>query len=220
MATRMERERQVSCPQCGAPAPFRGTTVSLVCEHCGSTVVRTGVDVRLIGKVSAMVDDGSPVLLGAKGSFAGRGFEIVGRLQLRYARGAWSEWFLQFADGPGWLADFQGNFAVTHPGPALAAIPAYFNMAIGTWHEVHGASYMVVDKRAARYQGAEGCLPFAAEPGLTFFAVDLAGPDDQFVTLDYGVDPYHTRPDVFVGRAVELAELGLDRLRRFEGWRD
>lgn len=215
----MERERQVSCPQCGAPAPFRGTAVSLVCEHCGSTVVRAGLDLRLLGRVSAVVDDGTPILLGGKGVHAGRGFEIVGRLQLRYARGAWSEWYLQFADGPGWLAEFQGNFAVTTPAPA-AAVPAFYNLAIGTWHEVHGATYMVVDKRSARYQGAEGCLPFVAEPGLTFFSVDLAGPDDQFVTLDYGVEPYQTEPDVFVGRAVELAELGLDRLRRFEGWRD
>lgn len=219
MASRMERERQVSCPQCGAPAPFRGTAVSLVCEHCGSTVVRAGVDVRLIGRVSAVVDDGSPLLLGARGSFAGRGFEIVGRLQLRYARGAWSEWYLQFADGAGWLADFQGNFAVTVPEPAVT-VPGFYNMSIGTWHDIAGASCMVVDRRAARYQGAEGCLPFVAEPGLTFFGLDLAGPDDQFVTLDYGVDPYHTRPDLYRGRAVELAELGLDHLRRFEGWRD
>ncbi|WP_434423543.1 DUF4178 domain-containing protein [Nannocystis pusilla] len=216
----MERERQVSCPQCGAPAPFRGTAVSLVCEHCGSTVVRAGVDLRLLGRVSAVVDDGSPLLLGGKGSFAGRGFEIVGRLQLRYARGAWSEWYLQFADGVGWLADFQGNYAVTTPVADGPELPGFYNMAIGTWHEVQGGEHMVVDKRAARYQGAEGILPFVAEPGLTFFSLDLAGPDDQFVSLDYGVDPYQTRPDVYLGRAVELAELGLDRLRRFEGWRD
>ncbi|MDC0717135.1 DUF4178 domain-containing protein [Nannocystis bainbridge] len=215
----MERGGQVSCPQCGAPAPFRGTAVSLVCEHCGSTVVRTGVDVRLLGRVSSVIDDGSPLLLGGKGSFAGRGFEIVGRLQLRYARGAWSEWYLQFADGVGWLADFQGNFAITVPA-AGADFPGFYDMSVGTWHEVHGAKYMLVDRRAARYQGAEGCLPFVAEPGLTFFALDLAGPDDQFVSLDYGVDPHNKRPAVYLGRAVLLAELGLDRLRRFEGWHD
>lgn len=216
----MERARQPSCPQCGAPAPFRGGAVSLVCEHCGSTVVRAGVDVRLLGKVSALVDDGSPVLLGARGSFGGLGFEIAGRLQLRYGRGAWSEWYLLLADGAGWLADFQGSYAVTRPAPAARGLPPYHSLSLGTWHEIHGFSYMVTEKRAARYQGAEGCLPFEAEPGLTFFSADLAGPDDEFLTLDYGTEPDDARPSIYLGRAVELAELGLDRVRRFAGWRD
>jgi ribosomal protein S27E len=215
----MEPARQVACPQCGAPAPFRGAAVSLVCEHCGSTLVRAGLDARLLGRVSAVLDDGSPLLLGARGRFDGRGFEIAGRLQLRYARGTWSEWYLLFADGEGWLADSHGNYAVTTPGPA-AAVPHFHDLAIGTWHEVHGLSYMVVDRREARYQGAEGCLPLVAEPGGLFFSADLAGPDDAFLTLDYGSDPHTAEPAVYRGRAVELTELGLDRLRRFEGWRD
>lgn len=232
----MERARQVSCPQCGAPAPFRGAAVSLVCEHCGSTVVRAGLDVRLLGRVSALVDDGSPILLGARGRVGDTAFEIVGRLQLRYGRGAWSEWYLLAGEpapatpatparepllqGAGWLADFQGGYALTRPVPAPPGLPAFHRLSIGTWLEVHGASYMVTEKRAARYQGAEGCLPFLAEPGLTFYSADLAGPDDGFVTLDYGTEMFADRPSVYLGRAVELAELHLDRRRRFAGWRD
>ena len=71
----------VFCPQCGAPAPFRGTLVTLVCEYCGSTIVRDGVDIALVGKVSALVDNGSPVLLGSRGRWRGVPFEIIGRLQ-------------------------------------------------------------------------------------------------------------------------------------------
>jgi hypothetical protein len=220
MGPAMDRKSQVSCPQCGAPAPFRGATVSLVCEHCGSTVVRAGLDVRLLGKVSAIVDDGSPVLLGARGSFDGLGFEIVGRLQLRYSRGAWSEWYLLFADAVGWLADFQGNYAVTRPAAIARPFPTYHNLSLGTWIEIEGAQAMVVEKRAASYKGAEGCLPFAPEPGLTFHQADLAGPDDEFLTLDYGTEPHGARPSVYRGRAVELADLRLDRMRRFAGWRD
>src|SRR5690606_14051984 len=96
----------VFCPQCGAPAPFRGTTVSLVCEYCNSTIVRTGVDFSLVGRVSALVDSGSPILLGSRGRYKGVPFEVTGRLQVTYARGTWNEWFVEFADGStGWLAD-------------------------------------------------------------------------------------------------------------------
>ena len=50
---RMHQPEQIFCPECGAPIEFRGTAVSAVCDYCDSTVVRTGVDVSLIGKVSA-----------------------------------------------------------------------------------------------------------------------------------------------------------------------
>jgi hypothetical protein len=106
----------VSCPECGAPAPFRGTTVSLVCEYCSSTIVRTGLDFELLGKVSAILDNGSPIVLGAKATFDKIPFEVVGRLQLRHGRGTWNEWFLSFADNSvGWLSDAQGSYAIVRP---------------------------------------------------------------------------------------------------------
>lgn len=220
----MDQPAKFNCPQCGAPAPFRGTAVSLVCEFCGSTVVRAGVDVRLLGKVSAIKDDGSPIVLGGKANFTGVPFEIVGRLQLAHDRGTWNEWYLLFADGKsGWLADAQGSFFITRPADRRSVaerVPAYPNLTVGTWYEVQGTSYMVIEKRAARYQGAEGSLPFEAEPNLTFYSADLAGADDEFMTLDYGTSAHHQQPTPYVGAAVDLAAIGLQPLRRFEGWRD
>lgn len=215
---------QVKCPECGAPAPFRGTAVSLVCEYCGSTVVRAGADVRLLGKVSAILDNGSPIILGAKGKHAGVPFEIVGRLQVRHLRGTWNEWYLLFADNTaGWLADAQGSYYLTRPGDHRSVsgrVPLFDNVTIGTWREVQGTSYMVTEKRSAEYQGAEGSLPFEAEPGLTFYSVDLSGPDGEFLTLDYGTTADHQQPVPYFGVAVDLSALELHPLRRFEGWRD
>jgi ribosomal protein S27E len=231
---------QIHCPECGAPAPFRGAAISLVCEYCGSTVVRTGVDVKLIGKVSALLDTGSPILLGSRGTYDGRTFEVVGRLQLRYRRGTWNEWFLQFAgDTVGWLADAQGSYSIVTPQDKNAVaekVPTYSGLAIGQPLRILGGEYVPVDRVAAEYQGAEGVLPFEAEPGVVFYSADLRGYHGEFLTLDYGSSGEHRRPTVYSGRAVELLDkptspaglkasspgrtaVALHPLRKFEGWR-
>jgi hypothetical protein len=214
---------QVHCPECGAPAPFRGTAVSLVCEYCGSTVVRMGAEVRLLGKVSALLDNGSPILLGSAGRFDGVPFEVTGRLQLRYRRGTWNEWFISFADGTGgWLSDAQGGYSVVLPKPRniiAGKLPGFAGFVLGQPIVVQGVHYVPVERRAASYQGEEGALPFVAEPGLVFQSVDLRGHDGEFMTLDYGTtDEPEDPPALYIGRAVDLAELGLQPLRKFAGW--
>lgn len=211
------------CPECGAPAPFRGTAVSLVCEYCNSTVVRTGAAVELVGKVSAIIDTGSPILLDSHGRMGNLPFQVSGRLQVTYARGTWNEWFLTFGDGNvGWLADAQGNYAIVRPqdvGLTAGRVPVYDQIAVGMELGIGNTKAVVVDMRGAAYQGAEGILPFRAEPGLTFWSVDLRGYDGEFFTLDFGNDKNHDRPIPYVGQAVDLQAIQLHPLRRFEGWR-
>ncbi|MBC8072431.1 MAG: DUF4178 domain-containing protein [Deltaproteobacteria bacterium] len=210
------------CPECGAPAPFRGTTVTLVCAYCSSTIVRTGVDLQLVGKVSAIIDNGSPVLLGSRGRHQGVPFEVSGRLQIGYGRGAWNEWFVSFADGTvGWLADALGQFAVVKPRDAsLAAgrVPQHGQLAPGGVLTLDGIALTVVDRRAASYRGAEGELPFVAVPGKVFHSADLRGERGEYVTLDYGDRGDHQRPIPYFGSSCSLAQLALHPLRRFQGW--
>jgi hypothetical protein len=218
----------ITCPECGAPVGFRGTAVSAVCEYCSSTVVRSGVNVELIGKVSALIDNGSPILLNSKGYFSERPggdnipFVVAGRLQVQYERGTWNEWFLELADGTiGWLSDAQNQFAIVRPidpNQIAGRVPTYDEFKPGVPHRIAGRIAVVVDRRGAAYKGAEGLLPFEAEPGMTFYGVDLRGYQGEFITLDWGNDRTHTEPTPYVGRAVSLAEVGLFPLRRFEGW--
>jgi hypothetical protein len=213
----------ISCPQCGAPAPFRGAAVSLVCEFCDSTVVRTGIDVKLVGKVSALVDNGSPIILGSRGRHHRTPFEVAGRLQVSYSRGTWNEWFVEFADGTtGWLVDAQGQYSLVRPkDPSIVAgrVPAFSGLQINMVLTLDGIEAVVVDRRGAAYKGAEGILPFEAEPGMVFHGADLRGWNGEFISLDYGNDPNHARPVPYIGEAIELAAVGLHPLRQFEGWR-
>jgi ribosomal protein S27E len=213
----------VQCPECGAPAPFRGAAISLVCEYCGSTVVRTGVNVELIGKVSVLLDTGSPILLDSRGTFDNLPFEVVGRLQLQHRRGSWNEWFLNFNDGTiGWLTDAQGSYSVLRPREksiVAGKVPTFRGLDVGQTLVIQGVPHVLVERRAAAYQGAEGVLPFAAEPGIQFLSADLRGHNGEFASFDYGEDRDSQSPTLYMGRAVDLGDLGLSPLRRFAGWR-
>ncbi|MCH9684628.1 MAG: DUF4178 domain-containing protein [Deltaproteobacteria bacterium] len=214
---------QIQCPQCGAPAPFRGAAVSLVCEFCDSTVVRTGVDIKLVGKVSALVDNGSPIILGSRGRHHGTPFEVMGRLQVSYSRGNWNEWYVEFADGTvGWLADAQGQYSIVRvkdQSVVAGRVPTYPELDVNMVLTIDGIEAVVVDRRGGAYKGAEGQLPFEAEPGMIFHGVDLRGWNGEFISLDYGTNPNHASPVPYMGEAIDLAEVGLHPLRQFEGWR-
>ena len=215
--------QQIFCPQCGAPAPFRGAAVSLVCEFCDSTIVRTGVDVHLVGRVSALVDNGSPIILGSRGRHHGTPFEVAGRLQVQYGRGTWNEWFIELADGNvGWLADALGQFSIVRPKNqqvVAGRVPPFSALQLNQVLVIDGLQVVVIDRRGAAYKGAEGVLPFTAEPGMIFHSADLRGFNGEFVTLDYGTQPEHTSPVPYVGEAIELSAVGLHPLRQFQGWR-
>jgi PfaD family protein len=60
--------RTASCPSCGAPLRFRGaTSVVAVCGFCKATVVRDGVNLENIGKQAELLEDHSPIRIGAAG---------------------------------------------------------------------------------------------------------------------------------------------------------
>ena len=63
-----------SCPSCGAPIEFKNTfSVAAVCEYCDTTVTRQdgGEALKNLGKISNVVEDASPIMLGARGEAFG-----------------------------------------------------------------------------------------------------------------------------------------------------
>ncbi|MEO7497576.1 MAG: DUF4178 domain-containing protein, partial [Massilia sp.] len=84
----------VSCPGCGAPVQFKShASVMAVCEFCQASVLKDAAAVKDLGKMSAVLEDFSPIQINTAGVFAARPFTVVGRIQLRYADGMWNEWF-------------------------------------------------------------------------------------------------------------------------------
>jgi hypothetical protein len=210
---------EAKCPSCGAPVRLMtSSSVAAVCSYCGTTVARSdkaGADaLENLGKISALVEDGSPLCLGAKGQFEGKRFEIVGRLQLEQDTGFWNEWFLHYAGGAtGWLGEALGQyFAVKET--VETSVPAFNALKVRMSQKINGKRYVVTEARKARCTGSEGELPFIVGQGYELPYADLRGPDGAFATIDYSEDP----PLVFLGRAVLWDELAMKDHRVFHGW--
>src|SRR5204863_3928616 len=111
--------RTASCPSCGAPLRFRGaTSIVAVCQFCKSTLVREGANIENIGKQAELLEDQSPIRIGADGKHKGIGFTIVGRIQYRYGAGVWNEWHVLMADGKSaWLSDASREYMITYLQP-------------------------------------------------------------------------------------------------------
>jgi hypothetical protein len=194
-----------NCPSCGAPVEFAiGSSAVVICNYCRSVVARTDRGPELHGVVAALIDTGSPLRIGATGSYRGIGFRITGRTQMRHqAGGLWDEWYAAFDDGRwGWLAEAQGRFYITFK--VAADVPPLASLQLG--ERLSGVQNLVVAEIGeAELLSGEGELPWVPEPGGRYAYADLTGADQRFATIDYSEEP----PAVFAGAELTLAELGL-----------
>jgi hypothetical protein len=208
--------REVACPSCGGPVTF-ASSVSLlaVCGHCRATLLRRDLDVERLGTMALLLEDRSPVQIGAEGRWRGTGFAVVGRVQVRWEHGAWNEWYCLFDDGrAGWLGEAGGEYTLTFEAQA-SSLPPWSALRPGLRLRLAGVEHEVVDVRKARVVGGEGELPFRVDSGQETAVADLRGDGGGFASLDYGDDP----PRVYLGEVVALGDLALRGLREPSSWR-
>jgi hypothetical protein len=216
IGARTLKKKGAPCPNCGGPVEFRfdGTLVT-VCEFCHSAIARDDRDFKLIGKVSDLVETSSVVHLGSTGSYRGKPFEVVGRVQYQHAAGGfWDEWYLRLpGDKMAWLADAQGQMHLTFPRPIRGRlyVPEFESLSIGQRVKLGDNELTVTEKGTAKSYAAQGEIPWAFRPGDDHVYADLRGNEGWFATLEYGdaVDTTaHKR--LSVGKTVALNELNLN----------
>jgi len=172
-----------------------------------------------VGQTAALVEDGSPLKLGATGSLDGKTFKIVGRIQYRHPVGYWNEWYLSMDkdQGDAWLGEANGMYFFTRlkkdakltPGLQITSINA------GESVEIDGKEFFVKDIQTTKVVSGEGELPFAFEGEYEAPVVDCVREDGTFATIDFSETP----PLVFIGRAVSFRELNLMHLRSVYGFK-
>lgn len=216
MSTGAQRFHRAPCPACGAPVEFRGAqSTHAICAFCRSTVVREGELLRRIGRMAELFDDHSLLQLGAAGRIDGQAFQLVGRLQYRYAEGTWTEWHALLADGDSaWLSEDNGAYVFSRPLPPGPELPAPEQFRVGASSLLDGQTVAVSANTTVTLIAAEGELPHLPPLGQPFAVVELRtqGGDaaaQRVFSIDYGSAP----PTVTEGRAVALAELALSGLK-------
>ena len=203
--------QSASCPSCGAPVVFKSAaSIFAVCEYCQSTLVRHDQALEDIGKMAALVEDRSPLQLGAEGKYKGVHFALIGRIQIKYSQGAWNEWHLLFDDmRTGWLSEAAGEYALTFTTYVEEALPTFAELKIGQRLMLDSQAWTVSNIEEAECIAGQGELPFKVGAGYPVAAVDLRN-KANFATLDYSETP----PLLFVGEAVAFPSLLMSNLRQ------
>lgn len=181
-----------------------------VCEFCQTTLLKDAAAVRNLGKMSEVLEDYSPLQIGASGQFTGRSFSLIGRIQLKYPAGFWNEWYALFDDGTnGWLSDASGQFTMTFARSADGPLPLFDKLVPGRAFHFSGQSYAASDVRSARCTAGQGELPFQVGAGWEAKMADFRA-GNRFLSLDYS-DAGAVR--VYSGQSVKLADLKPQLLR-------
>ena len=199
-----------SCPSCGAPVVFKSaSSIFAVCEYCQSTLVRHDTALEDIGKMAALVEDRSPLQLGAEGSYKGVHFALIGRIQVKYGQGTWNEWHLLFDDmRTGWLSEAGGEYVLTFARYVEDRLPEVSELKVGQRFVLASQTWTVSNIENAECIAGQGELPFKVGAGYPVVAVDLRN-SANFATLDYSETP----PLFFIGEAVDFKSLKMSNLR-------
>jgi len=207
-----EMARKTSaCPACGGTVEFRSTmSLVTVCPYCHSAIARQDRQLTDLGKVAEITDSESPLQLGLRGTWRGKAFRLIGRVQYRhFAGGVWDEWYVAMPGGKwGWLSEAQGRFGILQARMVKDAtlIPAYETLNAGEKLSLGAAGeFVVAEAGTAIVAGAEGDLPFSPTLQATHRFVDFEGPSGQLGTIEYSGES----PQLFVGESATLLELGL-----------
>jgi hypothetical protein len=198
------------CPNCGGPVLFRwSSSVQTTCEHCRSILVRTDLNLELVGSVADLPLDSSPIQIGTEGRYQGRSFTVAGRIIYSYSEGSWNEWHVVFGDGSsGWLSDAQSRYAVTFR-IENERLPVETAVSVGKVFNWQGTEYTVTTITLAHYRGVQGELPFPYwDKDVASFA-DMSSASGKFATLDYS----DGEAALYVGEMVDFDALMLRNLK-------
>ncbi len=224
------------CPSCGAQVNVQSATaVTVVCQHCQSTLVFKDQGLSISGRHSAILEDYTSLQIGSSGMLNGEYFQVIGRLQIQYenvqaydvlslpTKGSWNEWYLQFFGGKtAWLSESNGHFVyLEEQGPwSYPELPIYIGLKAGVSIVKYDRKDFVVSdvREATRVKNAaEGELPFLLTDDQVIRVAD-ARHGNEFITLDFTEDDII--PELFAGYGVALDALNMANLRSMDTVKD
>lgn len=201
---------EISCPSCGNPVRFRReSSVYSTCDACGSILLRKDANIELLGKAADLQPDNTPLQVGTRGQYRGKGFEILGRIQVRQEEGFWNEWYLGYDNGStGWLGEALGEYFVSFEVKG-EKLPAFRDVALSDKFKFKGTEFYATNVGHSVVSSYEGELPFLMNGSYELPYVDLRSNGERAATLDYS----ENEPLLFMGTYEEFEKLCFTNLR-------
>ncbi|WP_271009885.1 DUF4178 domain-containing protein [Paucibacter sp. B51] len=218
-----QRRWQAACPNCGATVEFASAaSASAVCSYCRSSLLREGEALRKIGISAELIEDYSPLQIGASGRYAGAPFTVVGRQQIAYAEGSWNEWHVLFDGGPagprsGWLAEDNGSYVMAFEAPLPEAAPKAQELILDRSLQLADQRWTVAAVTRCHLRAAQGELPRPPQLGAErqYLVAELRGPGNEVGSLDFspGLASSNAAPIWSIGRSIRLDAMAMQGLR-------
>jgi hypothetical protein len=184
--------RPLACPNCGGQIALRaaGSTVSLICDHCGSTLDATSGELALVARAQAAMRR-PEIALGSRGTIDGVLWEVVGYQERSDGEVGWAEYLLfNPYEGYAFLSDDGRRFSLGH---LLAALPdaAWGGMDLeGARYKRFGETYPV------RTTFVVGEFYWRARVGEEVSATDFVRPGTMLSCEESGSEVTWTKVDM------------------------
>ena len=194
--------RALSCPNCGGIVNVRaqGLTVSVLCEHCGSTLDATSPDLQVIARANHALKQ--PLIpLGTRGTLNGRIWEVVGYMERTDEDVVWAEYLLfNPYEGYAFLVDDGRRFSLgimldKYPGKMFGSVVLLDRRVYSRF----GRPYPV------RVTFVVGEFYWRVAVGETVIETDFVRPGTMLSCEDYETERTWTRPDMLDWGVVEKA---------------
>ena len=202
--------RPLSCPNCGGIVNVRaqGLTVSVLCEHCGSTLDATRPDLQVIARANEALKT-PQIPLGTRGTLNGRVWEVVGYMERTDEEIGWAEYLLfNPYEGYAFLVDDGRRFSL---GIMLDRLPT---MGWGNSMQLDNQSYSRFgDTYPVRVTFVVGEFYWRVAVGETVDETDFVRPGTMLSCEVYQTERTWTRLDLLDWGVAEKA-FGIPARRR------
>lgn len=110
-----------NCPNCGDRVPELRPGASVIdCPSCHTTLILDRNQLLQAGHSGVLAEGPSIFEIGQKYRAKNLSFEILGRVQYKYGRGAWDEYWAESSKGSLWLSVDEGDIALQWPRAGIS----------------------------------------------------------------------------------------------------
>ena len=209
-----------SCSCAGCSAMFQAkipTPFDYVCPVCFTDNRFSPGFSTNMGRTEGIVEDLTPLFVGAKCEWKNMPYEVIGRLRIEYEEGYYrNQWILSDPQYHlKWLLESVGMYALVDFYSVKLTPETLKGRDVGTSFPVNNLHFYFDAIAEINSFTREGQTPFIGELRKGTLSLDLSTSDNGWAIIDVFSQ---TNSHAYFGEVVELVDLKFEKLRNLDGW--